>query len=130
MPERPDLPPPRGSGIVWILRAEGLVFALVSGALLWQSGPSLATVVIALVAPDLTIAAYLLGPRVGAMAYNAAHTTIGPIALGGAGLFAGSRETVEVGLLWLLHIGADRALGFGLKRVTSFDDTHLGGGDG
>lgn len=119
----------RSSGVRWLLRAEGLAFALVSGALLWDSGPSLATVFVVLVAPDLTIAAYALGPRAGALAYNAAHTTIGPILMGAAGLFAGSRELVEIGLLWLLHIGADRALGFGLKHRTGFEHTHLGRGD-
>ena len=116
-------------GVAWVLRAEGLAFAVVSGALLWQSGPPLATVAIVLVAPDLAIAAYALGPRVGAVAYNASHTTIGPLLLGGVGLFAASREAVEVALLWLLHIGADRALGFGLKHRTRFEDTHLGSDD-
>ena len=112
-----------------LLRAEGLAFALVSAALLWESGPPLATVVIVLVAPDLAIAAYALGPKVGAATYNAAHTTIGPLLLGGIGLFAASREMVEVALLWLLHIGADRALGFGLKHRTGFGHTHLGRDD-
>ena len=114
-----------GDGVRLILRAEGLAMALVSAALLWQSGPSLATVAIVLVAPDLTIGAYLLGPVVGAAAYNAAHATIGPLLLGGAGLFGGSRITVEVALLWLTHVGVDRTLGFGLKHRTGFEDTHL-----
>ena len=113
-------------GVAWLLRGEGAAFAVVSLALLWQSGPPLATVMIVLAAPDLTIAVYALGPRVGAAAYNAAHTTIGPLLLGGAGLFVASREVVEVALLWLVHIGADRALGFGLKHRTGFGDTHLG----
>ena len=117
-----------GRGTVLILRAEGAAYALVSAALLFQSSPSLATVVIVLVAPDLTIAAYALGPAIGAAAYNLAHSTIGPLLLGGAGLFLGSRTTVEVALLWLAHIGVDRGLGFGLKHRTGFEDTHLGRG--
>ena len=28
-------------------------------------------------------------------------------------------------LIWLAHIGADRALGYGLKYPTHFKDTHL-----
>ena len=116
---------PPGRGAILILRAEGLAYALVSGALLWQSGPSFATVVIVLIAPDLTIAAYAAGPVIGAALYNAAHSTIGPLLLGGVGLFAGSRVTVEVALLWLAHIGVDRALGLGLKHRTGFEDTHL-----
>ncbi len=116
-----------GRGTIVILRAEGLAYALVSGALLWQSDPALATIVIVLIAPDLAIAAYAAGPVIGAAAYNAAHSTVGPLLLGGLGLFAGSRITVEVALLWLAHVGVDRALGFGLKHRTGFDDTHLSG---
>ena len=119
-----------GRGTVAILRAEGLAYALVSGALLTQSSPSLATIAIVLIAPDATIAAYALGPVAGAVAYNLAHSTVGPLLLGGAGLFLGSRITVEVALLWLAHIGVDRALGFGLKHRTGFEDTHLGRDDG
>ena len=119
-----------GRGTLLILRVEGLAYALVSAALPWQSGPSLATVVIVLIAPDLAIAGYLGGPAIGAAVYNLAHSTVGPLALGGWGLFAGSRTTVEVALLWLAHIGADRALSFGLKHRTGFDDTHLGRHDG
>jgi hypothetical protein len=32
---------------------------------------------------------------------------------------------VEVGLIWLTHIGVDRAVGYGLKYPTGFKDTHL-----
>jgi hypothetical protein len=28
-------------------------------------------------------------------------------------------------LIWLAHIGGDRALGYGLKYPTGFEDTHL-----
>jgi hypothetical protein len=31
-----------------------------------------------------------------------------------------------VAALWALHIGVDRALGYGLKYPTAFADTHLG----
>ena len=119
-----------GRGTTQILRAEGLAYALVSAALLWQSSPSFAVVVIVLVAPDAAMVAYAAGPVVGAVAYNLSHSTIGPLLLGGVGLFAASRITVEVALLWLAHIGVDRALGFGLKHRTGFDDTHLSDGPG
>jgi hypothetical protein len=29
-------------------------------------------------------------------------------------------------LIWIAHIGIDRALGYGLKYATGFGDTHLG----
>jgi hypothetical protein len=32
---------------------------------------------------------------------------------------------LAVGTIWIVHIGADRALGYGLKYATGFGDTHL-----
>jgi hypothetical protein len=32
---------------------------------------------------------------------------------------------LQLALIWLAHIGADRALGYGLKYPTRFQDTHL-----
>ena len=32
---------------------------------------------------------------------------------------------VAVGLVWVTHIGVDRAVGYGLKYPTRFEDTHL-----
>ena len=32
---------------------------------------------------------------------------------------------VAVALIWLTHIGVDRAIGYGLKYPTGFKDTHL-----
>jgi hypothetical protein len=36
-----------------------------------------------------------------------------------------SDVAVELALVWLVHVGADRALGYGLKYPTRFEDTHL-----
>jgi hypothetical protein len=43
------------------------------------------------------------------------------VSLAGAGI-----APVEIGLIWAAHIGIDRALGYGLKLPTSFNQTHLG----
>jgi len=32
---------------------------------------------------------------------------------------------MQLALIWLVHIGADRLLGYGLKYPTAFKDTHL-----
>ena len=32
---------------------------------------------------------------------------------------------VQLALIWVAHIAADRAMGFGLKYPTEFKDTHL-----
>jgi len=42
-----------------------------------------------------------------------------------AGVVGDAELAVEVGLIWLTHIGVDRAVGYGLKYPTGFKDTHL-----
>jgi hypothetical protein len=79
-----------------------------------------------ILAPDLSMAGYLAGPRVGALAYNAAHITLGPIALAVAGFLYPAVLLIALALIWLAHIGIDRALGYGLKYQAGFRVTHLG----
>jgi hypothetical protein len=107
------------------LRAEGLaVFAVALGAYLALGGPLWLLVVLAL-APDLSMLGYLAGPRVGSLTYNVVHTYVLPLALGAAGLWAGNRLYLLVALVWIGHIGADRAVSYGLKFESGFKDTHL-----
>jgi hypothetical protein len=77
-------------------------------------------------APDLSMLGYLINPRVGAVAYNAVHTTIvyGPLAA--YGYFSGASVLFAVGLIGLAHVGFDRLLGYGLKYPLGFGYTHLG----
>jgi Domain of unknown function (DUF4260) len=108
-----------------LLRLEGL--AVAAGALVFyfdQGYGWLALVLLAL-APDLSALGFLAGPRVGALTYDLAHTYAWPVALGVGGVLAGSGTATQLALIWLLHIGADRLLGYGLKYPTSFKDTHL-----
>jgi len=76
--------------------------------------------------PDLSMIGYVAGPRVGAWCYNAVHTWVAPVAIGVAAWLAGSALLTQLALILAAHIAADRALGYGLKRETSFKDTHLG----
>ena len=69
---------------------------------------------------------YLVSSRVGAITYNLVHTTTGPLLILCAGVLLKSHVTAGLALIWLVHIGVDRALGYGLKYGTSFGDTHLG----
>ena len=41
-------------------------------------------------------------------------------------VLSGSRWVAFLGLLWAFHIAGDRLLGYGLKFMSSFQDTHLG----
>lgn len=77
-------------------------------------------------APDLAFFAYLGGRRWGALAYNLAHTYSLPLVLGFIAFVAGSLPLAAAALVWVAHIGADRALGYGLKLASGFHDTHLG----
>jgi len=108
-----------------LLRLEGL--AIVAGALVlyFETGFGWPLLVALLLAPDLSMLGYLGGPRLGAASYDAAHTTVLPIALALVGVLADADTAVQVALIWLAHIGADRLLGYGLKYPTGFKDTHL-----
>ena len=59
------------------------------------------------------------------LVYNAFHTYLAPITLGAVGVWLGMTTLVWVALVWVTHIGADRAVGYGLKYATGFKHTHL-----
>ncbi len=76
--------------------------------------------------PDLGMLGYLVNRRVGAICYNLTHTEIFPVTLGAIALLAPSDLLGSLALIWLAHIGFDRALGYGLKSMNGFRYTHLG----
>jgi hypothetical protein len=108
-----------------LLRLEGLALILGALVLYFEADYGWVLLVVLALAPDLSMLGYLAGPRVGAAAYDALHTTVGPIVLGAAGVLADAGTAVQIALIWLTHIGADRMLGYGLKYPTHFKDTHL-----
>ncbi|WP_084508003.1 DUF4260 domain-containing protein [Mesorhizobium sp. WSM3224] len=79
-----------------------------------------------ILAPDLSMLGYLAGPRIGAIAYNALHILIAPLVLALAGELLANSTIAAVALIWIAHIAIDRALGYGLKLSSGFQDTHLG----
>jgi hypothetical protein len=113
-------------GVKNLLRLEGLALLAGMTALyaLW-AGPWWLYAVL-FFAPDLSFAAYLAGPKIGAWAYNAVHSTIIPLALLTIGFGFAPPLVLSVALIWLAHIGFDRALGYGLKYSAGFGFTHLG----
>jgi hypothetical protein len=108
-----------------LLRLEGLLLFVGALVVYFDQGFGWLLLVVLFLAPDLSFAGYLAGPRIGALAYNALHTTIGPISLAIAGVLAETDWCVQLALVWLAHIGLDRLLGYGLKYPTAFKDTHL-----
>jgi len=113
-------------GVRTLLRLEGLTLFIGMTLLygLWEG--SWWVYVILFLVPDISFAAYLAGPRAGAMVYNAAHSYLAPVALMTAGFAAASPLVLSIAMIWLAHIGIDRALGYGLKYRAGFGITHLG----
>jgi hypothetical protein len=109
-----------------LLRIEGLaLFALATVGFTF-TGQSWWLYAALFLAPDVSFAAYTAGPRIGAWAYNALHSTIGPAILAGIGLLLNSSIFLGIAAIWAAHIGFDRMLGYGLKYASAFNDTHLG----
>ncbi|MCC6947091.1 MAG: DUF4260 domain-containing protein [Bradyrhizobiaceae bacterium] len=109
-----------------ILRLEGAALFAAALYAYWLTGTSWWLFVILFFAPDLSFAAYLVNPRIGALAYNAVHATIGPLALAAYGIAFGPTILIALAMIWAAHVGFDRMLGYGLKYPTAFVDTHLG----
>jgi hypothetical protein len=70
-------------------------------------------------APDLSMLGYLVNPKIGAAAYNAAHTTVvyGPLAA--YGYLSGFSVALALAI-GLAHVGFDCLLGYGLKYPLGF----------
>jgi hypothetical protein len=109
----------------FLLRVEGLAVAAAALALYFHAGFGWLLLVLLALAPDLSMVGYLGGARAGAIAYDAAHTSVLPVALGAVGVLTGTDLAVQLALIWLVHLGADRLLGYGLKYPSGFKDTHL-----
>ena len=113
-------------GLRTMLRLEGL--ALFTGMTLLYAvwGGSWWIYAILFLVPDLSFAGYLAGPRAGAIVYNAAHSYMAPMTLMVTGFAIEAPLVLSIAMIWLAHIGIDRALGYGMKYVTGFGFTHLG----
>jgi hypothetical protein len=75
--------------------------------------------------PDLFMLGYFFSVRLGSGLYNLVHTYILPMALAAVSLNQHRTGLLAFAIIWIAHIGLDRALGYGLKYPTFFKDTHL-----
>ena len=124
-----EAPAPAGmvtGGVKVLLRLEGLVLfaAMVLLYVVW--GGSWWLFAVLFLAPDLSFLAYLTDAKTGAIVYNAAHSYLAPVALMTVGFGLADPLTLSIAMIWLAHIGIDRALGYGLKYAAGFGVTHLG----
>lgn len=113
----------------WV-RVEGLAAFAAAAALYAGTERGWGLFALLFLVPDLSFAAYLAGPRVGAATYNVLHSYVGPLALGllahAARQPALAARLLPLACIWAAHIGLDRLLGYGLKYPSAFGDTHLG----
>jgi hypothetical protein len=108
-----------------VLRLEAAAVLGVSLAAYARTGESWPMFALLFLTPDLSMLGYLAGRRVGAAAYNAAHSYLIPVALGAVAVTLSTPHLLGVALIWVAHIGFDRLLGYGLKYGSAFTDTHL-----
>jgi len=108
-----------------LLHAEGAAVAAAAIALYFHADYPWWLLVVLVLAPDLSMVGYLAGTRIGAVAYDVVHTYALPVVMAASGWIADAELAVQIGLIWITHIGIDRALGYGLKYPTGFKDTHL-----
>jgi hypothetical protein len=113
-------------GVRGMLRLEGVALAAAALAAYAATGAEWKTFALLFLVPDLSFVAFMFGPRIGAAAYNAMHATPGPLALGAAALVLHQPFALSLALIWMAHVGFDRAFGYGLKYASGFRDTHLG----
>ncbi|MSR70483.1 DUF4260 family protein [Candidatus Kaiserbacteria bacterium] len=107
-------------------RLEGALMFLVALTLyFWFDFPGYIFFVLLFVF-DLSMLGYFVDNRVGALLYNLGHSLVWPLGLFWYSVFFDNGVAFALALIWLAHIGMDRAFGFGLKCSTGFNDTHLG----
>lgn len=109
-----------------LLRLEGgAVFALAL-AVYWQQSFGWPLFWSTLFLPDLALLGYLVNARFGAGAYNITHSKLLPGLLGIFAISTSNTLCMALTLVWFVHIGIDRLLGYGLKYTDGFKFTHLG----
>ncbi len=109
---------------VW-LRLEGATLMLGGAAIYFALGGHWLLFALLLLVPDIAMLGYLFGKRSGAHAYNLFHSYPLPAALLAFGFLANQPLAVSIALIWFVHIGLDRMIGYGLKYSSNFKNTHL-----
>lgn len=117
--------PYRIADTILLQRLEGLAALGLGIAAYAALGQSWLVFALLLLVPDIVMLGYLHSPRLGALTYNLGHNYVAPALLALLGLVVGPLA-YGLAAIWVAHIGMDRALGYGLKRGASFDQTHLG----
>lgn len=108
-----------------LLRIEGLAVALAAIILYARQDYNWWLFAGLIIAPDISMLGFLGGNRTGALVYNLFHTYAAPAILALIGFAADERALQAIAVIWAVHIGVDRTVGYGLKYATAFKDTHI-----
>ncbi len=109
-----------------LLQAEGFMIFVGAMVAFVMSGQTWWIFAAVCLAPDLSFLAYIIGPRIGAWAYNLVHNYALPLVLALLSWQLSWDVLLAASFVWIAHIGFDRMLGYGLKLPTDFAHTHLG----
>lgn len=113
-------------GVRILLRVEGLCVLAASLLAYAELGGGWGVFALFFFAPDVSFLGYLAGSRVGAASYNATHSLVGALSILVVGFLLTVPVAITAGIIWMAHIGFDRALGYGLKYPAGPALTHLG----
>ncbi|MEQ1768855.1 MAG: DUF4260 domain-containing protein [Devosia sp.] len=123
LPLATGIPP---KSVTSILRVEGATVFIAMLATYQLLGGNWWLFALLILAPDLSMIGFAGGEKRGAQVYNVVHTYTAPLVLAAIAWLAGFPALLPLAVIWAAHIGADRAIGYGLKYPESFKVTHLG----
>lgn len=109
-----------------LLKLEGLAVFLLALAIFWQQSFSWSIFWSTVLLPDLALFGYLVSVKMGTQLYNITHSKLFPSVLAGVAIVMDNTLFSALALIWFVHIGFDRMLGYGLKYPEGFKVTHLG----
>ncbi|AXF85453.1 hypothetical protein DTO96_101184 [Ephemeroptericola cinctiostellae] len=109
-----------------LLKLEGLAVTLLALVLYWQQSFGWTLFWSTVLLPDLALFGYFINAKVGATTYNITHSKLLPAVLAVVSIVTGNALFLALALIWFVHIGVDRLLGYGLKYPEGFKVTHLG----
>ena len=109
-----------------VVKLEELGLFILSFLLFRQSDISWWWYLVLILAPDISIAGYLLGAKTGARIYNIFHHRGLAVLLLAVGYYSGIDILYVSGVIMFGHASMDRIFGYGLKYERGFKYTHLG----
>lgn len=109
-----------------LLKLEGLAVFFLALVIYWQQSLGWTLFWSTILLPDIALLGYLANSKVGATAYNITHSKLLPSALAVVAIVTSNTLFLALALIWFVHIGIDRMLGYGLKYPEGFKVTHLG----